>query len=294
LPKPEYTPPERAGEVARWLAETKARASPALLATTPSAAVRICLAGRELELDISGTTFSLGGEPYTEARAAILAESGCRAIVGYYISELGGTVGMRCAASDDLDEVHLLTDKLAVVARNHHVGPSETVSALVFTTLHPLSPKLVINLESDDYGVLRRRDCGCPIEAAGFSLHFHGVRSYEKLTSEGNTFLGSDVITLLEEVLPGRFGGNPTDYQLVEWEEQALSKVAIVISPRVGAVDDREVIAAAIRFLRSRSPSHAMMADVWSQSDTLQVLRREPYTTNEKFQSVHVLGERVP
>ena len=33
------------------------------------------------------------------------------------------------------------------------------------------------------------------------------------------TFLDSDVIRVLEEVLPARFGGGPTDFQLVEQED---------------------------------------------------------------------------
>lgn len=56
-------------------------------------------------------------------------------------------------------------------------------------------------------------------ERLGWTLHLHGIRSVEKLTAAGMTFLDSDVIRVLEEVLPGRFGGGPTHYQLVEEED---------------------------------------------------------------------------
>ncbi len=292
LPMPEYTPPERADEVARWLAETKASGRLPSLVTTPGSAVRVCLAAREHGLDISGTVFRLGGEPYTDGRAAEVAAAGCGAIAGYYMAEFGGHVGMPCAAPEALDDVHLLTDKVAVILREKQVGPSAIVGALTYTTLHPSCPKLLINLESDDYASVRERDCGCLFGDAGFSLHLHDIRSYEKLTSEGTTFLGSDVIRLLEQVLPGRFGGSATDYQLVEQEQQGVSRVAIVISPRVGDVDESRIVEAVISFLRSRGPAQAMMADVWNGSGTLHVVRREPYVTGGKIQAVHVLGGR--
>ena len=82
----------------------------------------------------------------------------------------------------------------------------------------------MINVESDDYGVLVKRDCGCPFGSLGFDQHLHGIRSYDKLTSEGMTFLGGELITLVEEILPARFGGHPTDYQFVEEEEGGLKR----------------------------------------------------------------------
>ena len=84
----------------------------------------------------------------------------------------------------------------------------------------------MLNVESDDYGVLERRHCGCPLDAAGLDLHMHTIRSWEKLTSEGMTLGGADLIRLVEEILPARFGGAPTDWQLVEEEEEGLPEGA--------------------------------------------------------------------
>jgi hypothetical protein len=257
--------------------------------------VRVCLAARKGGVDISGSFFRLGGEPYTAARARVIGESGCRASANYYMVELGGYMGLACASSETYDDVHVLTDKLAVVQRQKDVADGARVGALSYTTLHRLSPKVLVNLESDDYGVLGERACGCPIGDAGFALHLHGIRSYDKLTSEGVTFIGSDIIALVEEVLPGRFGGRATDYQLVERNEDGLPSVAIVVSPGVGDVDERAVVEATIRFLRSSGPAQAMMADVWTKSGTLRVVRREPYVTAAaKIPALHVLGEGSP
>ena len=292
LPKPEYTPPEDAGRVAEWLAEAKRRTGPALLHTTPGSAVRVCLAADELGIDISDSFFRLGGEPYTPARARVVAAAGCRAASNYYMVELGGYLGLACASAEEFDDVHLLTDKVAVVQRDKHLDHEATVGALSYTTLHPLSPKVLINLASDDYGVLRRRDCGCPIGRSGFGLHLHGIRSHDKLTSEGVTFIGSDLIKLVEEVLPSRFGGSATDFQLVEGDDHGLPSVAIVVSPRIGDIDEDKVVETMISFLRSSGRAQAMMAEMWRTSGTLRVVRRQPYVTAAaKIPALHVLRD---
>lgn len=290
LPRPELTPPDSADRVAHWLAEAKGRGRPAVLIPPVSAAVRVCLAAQELGLDISGTFLRLGGEPFTADRARVIAEAGCRACANYYMAELGGFVGVACPAPSELDEVHLLTDKLAVIQREKRLGPGRGIGVLAYTALHRLSPKVLINLESDDYGVLSERDCGCPIQRAGFTLHLHGIRSYEKVTSEGITFLGSDVITLVENVLPGSFGGAATDYQLVEQDHEGIPSVTILVHPRLGELDERSVLETALSYLRSRGRSQAMMADLWRSSGTLRVERREPYVTaTGKLPVLHIL-----
>lgn len=67
-------------------------------------------------------------------------------------------------------------------------------------------------MESGDYGRVFERACGCPLEGAGFKTHLSNIRSYEKLTSESVTFLGSALFELLEDLLPARFGGQIADY----------------------------------------------------------------------------------
>ena len=110
------------------------------------------------------------------------------------------------------------------------------------------------------------------------STHLHRIRSYEKLTTEGNHFLGSDLHALVDEVLPGRFGGAPTDYQLVEEEVRGLPKLSVVVGPRIGEVAEDEVLSEVLGFLRQK-PRNRLMADVWAQGDTLRVVRREPQLT---------------
>jgi phenylacetate-coenzyme A ligase PaaK-like adenylate-forming protein len=280
-------------EVARWLAETKAAGRPAVLDTTASSGVRVSVAARDHGLDIAGTLFRFGGEPLTEAKAKAVAASGSRAVCNYSMGELG-RAGVACGQPAALDDVHLVTDKLAVIQREREVGVDSTrVGALLITTLVPSCPKLMLNVETDDYGVLEQRDCGCALGEVGFSVHLHGIRSYEKLTSEGMNFLGPELLSVIEQVLPARFGGSSTDYQLVEEEVDGLPKVAIVVSPRIGQVDEAEVVRTVLEAL-GQGPSHrGMMAEVWRAGETLRVLRRDPYTTvTAKILPLHVLPRR--
>jgi hypothetical protein len=230
-----------------------------------------------------------GGEPYTEAKAEIVAQSGCRAVCHYTMGETG-RIGIACGDPMALDDVHFLSDKLAVLQHEKQVDSrGTTVGALAYTSLLPSAPKLLINVESDDYVLLEERTCGCPVGELGLSLHIHRIRSHEKLTSEGNHFLGSDLIALVDEVLPARFGGGPTDYQLVEEEVRGLPKVSVVVPPRIGEVSEREVISTVLRFLGTK-PQNRLMTAVWRDGHTLRVVRREPHATPaSKILPLHVV-----
>ena len=182
--------------------------------------------------------------------------TGSRAIPYYTMGEVG-RVGLPCARPEAIDDVHLCRDKLALIQRDHRVADGRTVGALYLTTLVPSCPQLFLNVATDDYAVVTERDCGCPLGEAGLTMHIHSIRSYDKLTSEGMTFLGPEVFALLEDELPRRFGGRAGDYQLVEEEVDGLTKVSLLVSPGVGDVDE----AARARERRSR-PRHRPAAPV--------------------------------
>ena len=67
--------------------------------------------------------------------------------------------------------------------------------------------------------------------------------------------------------------------------------MSIVISPRVGAVDEDAVITTVLQNLKS---SHdlggELMTEQWRQGHTLRVIRREPYQTRTlKVLPLHVI-----
>lgn len=292
LPMPEYVPLEEAYKVAHWLSLKKNEGTPATLDSQASSGVRVCLAAMEKGLDISGTFFRFGGEPFTTAKAEVVAETGSGAVCHYSMAEVG-TIGIACAAPIYLDDVHILTDKIAAIQRPKTLGSDGlSVDALVYTTVLPSCPKLMLNVESDDYGILEERVCGCPIGKLGFTKHLSRIRSYEKLTSGGVTFLGTELLRLVEEVLPAHFGGHPTDYQFVEEEEGGLPKVNILVSPRVGNISEKTVMDTVFQTL-GLYPGGNIMADQWRHGQTLRVIRGEPYSTaSAKILPLHILQKK--
>ena len=279
LPVPANAPVGDVTPVLGWLASMKRGGTPGVLACSPSSGVRICQAARERNVDIADTFFIFGGEPWTDSKAESIRGAGCHGVNHYSMVEVGN-VGLACAEPAHLDDVHLLTDKLAVIQR-HPSGETHgpAAGALVYTTLLPSCPKLMLNVESGDEGVLTVRPCGCFLGRLGFQHHLGNIRSYEKLTSEGMTFHGTELLRLVEEALPGRFGGTAIDYQLVETEEEGLSRISIVASPRLGPLDEAAVLATVFEVL-GQAPGGRMMTDHWRQGQTLRVVRREPYVTS--------------
>jgi hypothetical protein len=293
LPVPQHVPLDRAGRVAEWLSDRRRAGVPALLDTNASSGVRICLAALERGLDISGTVFSLGGEPYTPAKAAIITRTGSAVAAPYTMNEIG-RIGLPCAAPADLDDNHVAADKLAVVPREKSTGAGGTaVRTMLITTLRPVTPKLMLNVETDDTAILEERDCGCLLAQLGMTTHLRRIRSDDKLTSEGMKFDAGRILALIEEELPARFGGHPTDYQFVEEEEGGLPRISIVVSPRVGSLDEERLVHDVFTFLESERGSRSITLERWREARTFRVVRCEPYATGTaKILPLHVLSRR--
>jgi hypothetical protein len=289
IPWPEHLSLDGADTVARWLAEEAARGSPGMLITYPSAAVSTCAAALDRRLDIAGSFFYVGGEPYTAEKARVVERAGARAVSWYGMTETGA-IGLPCGRAELPDEVHLLPYKLAVLQRPTRVGAVDLETLLV-TTLVPYSPKLMLNVDTGDYGMLEEHDCVCALGQAGYRRHLHAIRSHEKLTAAGMTFLGEDLVTLVDEVLPARYGGSPEDFQLVEEEGAAgVPRVTLVVSPRLGQLDDEQMIGTVLGHLAAAGGANRMMSEVWRGAETVRVARREPHvTTGGKVLPLHLL-----
>ena len=94
------------------------------------------------------------------------------------------------------------------------------------------------------------------------------------------TFLDTDVIRILEADLPARFGGGPTDYQLLEEDDAGgHPRVVLVVRPEVGPLDPGAVTAWFLERLGRGSGAERIMALTWQQSGILEVVRRAPEIT---------------
>lgn len=287
LPRPEPLRLDQAEVIARWVGETLATHGRAGVKTLLSRALRVCLAGEALGLDLTGLTISGGGEPPTPAKVEAVRRTGARLVCNYHFQE-AGAIGKMCMDPVDDNDQHLMQHHLAMITRPRRVPGFEVdVEAFCFTTLLPSARKLMLNVETDDYGIVERRDCGCPWQEFGFTTHLGGIRSFRKLSGEGVTLVGTDMVRILEEVLPARFGGSPLDYQLLEEEdERGFTRLSLTMSPRVELAADREheVVEAVLGEL-----APGPLRSLWTQASTLRVLRREPiWTERGKLMPLHL------
>jgi hypothetical protein len=153
LPVPEYVPLSDAWRIADWLATKRQEGRPAVLNTNAASAVRVALAAEAKGLDIAGTLFRVGGEPVTPAKVRVFERVGGSVTCPYNMGE-AGILGLPCARPGAPDDVHVVTDSVALIQRPQPVGVGPDVLANVYTTLLPNTPKLMINMVSDDYGTL--------------------------------------------------------------------------------------------------------------------------------------------
>ena len=219
VPIPTIAKLDQALTVARAVRDTLDRHGHCLLYCNVSCALRVSVAAEEAGFDLAGTTIRVGGEPVTPAKVATMRRVGARVLPAYGAIETG-PIGLGCPNAVEVDQVHLAHDSVALVTHPYVIeGTGLTVPAFNLTSLVDASPKVMLNYQIDDYGTVETRACGCPLEACGYTTQLHGIRSYSKLLCEGVTFLGSEVLHVLEDVLPGRYGGSPLDYQLMEEED---------------------------------------------------------------------------
>src|SRR5581483_735956 len=256
------------------------------LHTHISRGLRVAIAAREAGLDLKGVTIHGGGEPITAAKVRAIKESGARFWGSYSTTETDGMLGAACINGVDPSDVHLLKDMFALVTFPHEVeGFDLRVPAFHVTSLLPTAPTVLLNAQLDDYGIVEERECGCELASYGFTTHLHKISSYSKLTGEGVTLIGTELVRVLEEVLPTRFGGGPLDYQIAEEEEAGgLTRLSLIIHPRVKIQDERAVIACVLTELRNSSAMADAAQVTWRDADTLRIVRKEPiWTGRGKF-----------
>jgi hypothetical protein len=291
IPWPKPVTLDQANQVAHWAKNTLMTHGPCLVRTHVSMAVRVCLSAQEEGIDLTGVTFIIGGEPPTPAKVQEITRTGARFAPHYFFIE-AGIVGFGCASPADCNDLHFFKDRLALIQCPIQVpGFDIKVNAFCYTSLLPTTPKIILNVENDDYGDIETRSCGCPMEEYGFTEHLRHVRSFRKLTGEGVTLVGSEIIKILEEVLPARFGGGPLDYQLVEEEdEQGFTRLSLLVNPKVEIRNETEVVQTILEELRRTSVASDLARSIWEQAEIFQLKRISPiWTRRGKFMPLRLI-----
>ncbi|MGD9347774.1 MAG: hypothetical protein PVH84_18065 [Candidatus Aminicenantes bacterium] len=280
IPSPEYVPPNRPLPIVRWLRETLDRGKTPHLVTFVGPAVRVCQAALEEGLDISGSEFSIGGEPLTEKRMALIERCGIAPVTRYGAIETGN-FGYGCLNPDAPDDQHLYHDLHGVIQpKEEDKGEGLPPNALLISSLLLSAPFVLINVSLGDQAVIEKRSCGCPLGSFGWTTHIKKIRSFERLTCGGMTFFDSEIIPVLEEVLPAHFGGTAIDYQIVEREsDKGSPQLLLIVNPNIGPIDENRVKEVFLDAIGSGSGAKRIMSLQWRSAGFLTVERRVPQTT---------------
>ena len=283
LAGPEYVELNEPIKVARWVAETLQEHERCVVYTFAGSAVRVCIAAMEAGLNINGARFFVTGEPLTPQKRFEIESTGAFAVPVYGISE-AGVIAVGCNQTNDVsDHCHLYKDSTAIIGLRHKIPQSEiSLDSFLFTTLLYESPKLLLNVGMGDYGQISSHSCDCGFGELGFDTTLGNIRSYEKLTGEGVTFVETDFIQIIEKVLPETFGGRSTDYQLVESEdERGLTELRLMVSPRVGEVCERDVSKKFLELMGGAEDKGWAQSgtEMWKQSGIVKIERSPPITT---------------
>jgi len=290
MPGPEFVDIRNTVEIGRWMSVNLNNSKGFSVVTYSSSALRLIMEAKREKLPLGESVFWLMGEPLTDKIMEEIQGYGCRAYSLYGCNELM-IIGQGCANPQHPDDMHFCKDKLAAIQCQRKVEHSElTVDAFLFTTILKSSPKIFLNTETGDYGVIEKKSCGCGLETLGFTDHIHTVRSFEKLTGGGATSTGSDLIPLVQRTLPSEFGGNATDYQFIEEADaQGIPRLYMLINPDVGEIDEEKVKERVFEALTSGEYSHIYSRSYWDQAGTFKIQRQHPIPTSRgRIMPLHI------
>ena len=279
FPTPEYIGIEDIGRIVGWISQKRSEGGRCCIKTAASNAARIAAAAHKTGVSLQGVKFIVGGEPFTEAKRDAIQRAGATATPHYGFST-GGSVGNGCGNPVHADEVHVNRHTFAVIVGPEDAGRGAAVRPFLFTTLLSSDPRLLLNVENGDYGILEERGCGCALEEVGLTVHLHHVRSYEKFTSEGMNYYYGDLYEFFETTLPAEFGGAPGDYQLVEEEdENGQTRLTLRVDPDLADIDEEKILRRVSARLGAESWAKEFQARVWQAAGTLRILREPPHTS---------------
>jgi hypothetical protein len=278
FPWPRPVPLDDPQVILDWIAEKIRRRGRCAVQSTVSGVVRICRAAAGRGFDLDGVQFITGSEPLTASKHAEIVARHARVFLRYHCVDIG-SVAAGCGAPAEIDEVHLLSDTVAIAVPDASAGDSHP---LCFTSIMGRGPKIVLNLDLGDQAVITKRRCGCVYEEMGFHTHLAHVRSSTRSTAEGIALLYSELIRISEEILPRLIGGTVLDYQWIEDEDPeagSLTRLWLRISPRLGAIDEESLRRTILAEIGRKDSAQRFYAQLLGDAATLKILRENPHAT---------------
>jgi len=284
LAGPEYVSLDQGQKVAEWASQALSEHGKCVVYTFAGSAVRVCIAAAQAGMDLTGTRFLVTGEPLTPQKRKEIEATGASVVPVYGISEAGVVAAGCNQPHAESDHCHLYKDTTAIITHHYNIPHfSLSLDSLLFTSLLYESPKLLLNVGMGDYADISTPACGCEFSEVGFDTQISNIRSYEKLTGEGVTFVETDFIRIIEKDLPEAFGGTSTDYQLLEGEDNnGLTRLQLLVSPRVGEIVEARVLDKFMSLLRRAEDNWWAQSgtEMWKQSQMVRIKREFPVPTS--------------
>lgn len=277
LPSPEHAPSADPEPVVRWMVDAVARAGRAAIAGYATSITAAARWATEHGISLDGVVAFPASEPVTAGKLAAIRASGMQALPAYaFVPE--GTVAIGCPSMAD-EEYHLWDQDLLVVTRRRDRGDGTRVDAFCWTSLAVEAPRVLLNVENDDFGRLTHDvDCGCPLGALGLRTRLADIRGMSKVVTGGISIDGATFDHLCEDVLPTRLGGGPGDYQFVEDDSAGGTVIELRIRLDVGEVDE----AVALHIVREaieQDEFGVLASTVWGDDGHVRIVRRDPLVT---------------
>lgn len=242
-----------------------------------SQAVRVARAAGERYPDLSGLVTIVGSEPLTSTKKGQIEKTGAQVYHRYAATEVG-TIAMGCGNPTDIDEAHVMSDMVATI-QPKDMG-SKDAGPLFFSSLHPVMPKILVNVQLGDSARVHQRPCGCELEKLGFHTHLSMVRSHERFTGQGMAVSSLSLDRIVDDLLTLKYGGTSLDYQWVEVEDQrGRTHMKLRISPDLGLLDEQGVIHDVLNELQKSGEGECVMSEIWRQSGMISVSRKFPKPT---------------
>jgi len=274
VPRPEFADLSHADRVLDWMSSVHGSGRTSAVRTFVSSAIRLAERARQRGLNLSGAVIFTGGEPLTEARRRFIESVGWHAIPRYAAAETG-VLGAGCAARTASDDMHLYTDRVAVIggASVHEDGDA---APLLITTLSLHTGKVLLNTDLGDSGRLSMRPCGCVFGELGLNQRVSEVRSQERLTVEGMTVRTAALDALLGRLVE-EAGGAPDSHQFWPAQNEAgLDRLIVALSPDLGPLDEERFLEALYDRMLMGGPGLDLAASLWKQAGTVRIVREHP------------------
>ncbi len=277
FPHPQAIIPAKVSEILDCINSVMKSHSSCCVRTFVSSAVKICAEAKRNGNKLDGVNFWISGEPLTSKKLEEISSTGAKTMCQYSFGETGGTVAIGCRNPIASGDTHLFKDLFAVIQHIKRVDSADiSFDAFLFTTLHPQAPKILLNVENGDYGIIENRDCGCKLGDLDLDTHIYNIRSFEKFNSAGMTIFGCDLIKIIEEILVPEYGGSSIDYQFIEAQDGAHTRITLNINPDIKDIDEEEIVRAIYKELSSMGQAYRTQVAIWQQANTLRIKQAQP------------------